>query len=258
VSRSRGVAELGKPGERDTRDREEEAARGRTTDGSGGPQTAHGADAARIASAGPFDRPTPVGKKAPLDRFEFAASVIRSLAWPAAVVLIVFLFRSSIRSALTGPIKRWKVGPTGAEVEYWEQAASEALEQLPPNAAEKAEEALGGGLAGELTPLAEIAPSAAVMEAFVRIEREVRRIVMDPPSLAQPRQIERMGGRQLAVIAHQDGRISDQSLNAIDGLVVMRNLAAHGRGGEIDTDRALEFVHLADAVLYALGRGGGR
>jgi hypothetical protein len=189
-----------------------------------------------------------------VDGFEFASSVIRSVAWPTAVLTIVFLLRSPIRAALTGPIRRWKVGPSGAEVEYWEHAASETLEQLPPEAAEQAEKALGGGLAGELTPLAEVSPRAAVMEAFVRIESELRRIAMTPPPIASPDQVERMGARQLAVIAHHEGRISDQSLNAIDRLVVMRNLAAHAPAGEIDTNMALEFVHLADAVMYALGQ----
>lgn len=87
------------------------------------------------------------------------------------------------------------------------------------------------------------------MEAFARIEQELRRIA---DGLEPAKALQRMGAHQLAVVAHQRGRISDQTLNAVSGLSVLRNLAAHGQAGDLDTARALEFVHLADAVLFAL------
>jgi hypothetical protein len=37
---------------------------------------------------------------------EFVASLTRSLAWPAIVLVILLVFRSTIRSALAGQIKR--------------------------------------------------------------------------------------------------------------------------------------------------------
>jgi hypothetical protein len=42
------------------------------------------------------------------------------------------------------------------------------------------------------------------------------------------------------------------TLNSIDGLAVLRNLAAHGRSDGTSTERARDYVSLADAVLYAL------
>jgi hypothetical protein len=166
-------------------------------------------------------------------------------------VVVVIVFRSSIRSVLTGPIKRWSVGPSGAVVEYWDRLTEEALERLPAEATEHAADTSGGGLIGELEPVAELSPRAAVMEAFARVEAELRRIVTLPPSLKpDDDELARFGARHLAVIARTHDRISEPSFSAIDGLVVMRNLAAHA--GQIDRQQALEFVHLADAVLYAL------
>jgi hypothetical protein len=107
---------------------------------------------------------------------EFVASLARSLVWPAIVLVAVLVFRSTIRSALAGQIKRWQAGLGGVEIEYWEQTAEKARDQLPPDAEEQAVQLFGGGLVGELTPVAEAAPQAAVMEAFARIERELRRI----------------------------------------------------------------------------------
>jgi uncharacterized protein YutE (UPF0331/DUF86 family) len=60
-----------------------------------------------------------------------------------------------------------------------------------------------------------------------------------------------MGGRSLARLALDHGVINEETFKAIDGLSVMRNLAAHG-ADDLDTTRALEYLDLADAVLYAM------
>jgi hypothetical protein len=54
------------------------------------------------------------------------------------------------------------------------------------------------------------------------------------------------------VVASRHGKISEEALNAINGLSVLRNLATHGQVPDLNPTRALEFVHLADAVLFAL------
>jgi hypothetical protein len=61
---------------------------------------------------------------------EFTAALIGALAWPLAVVVVAITFRRAIQSALSGQIRRWKAGPTGLEVESWEQTVIEAGEQL--------------------------------------------------------------------------------------------------------------------------------
>jgi hypothetical protein len=180
---------------------------------------------------------------------ELAASLVNSLAWPTAAIGLSALLRRDIGSALTGQVKRWKAGPAGLEVEYWERTVAEARQQLPAGAEQRAIDTLAGGLAGELGPVAQAAPSVALMEAFARVELVLRQMTK---GLEAPESLERMGARQLAVVARRSGRIGDQTLNAINGLSVMRNLAAHGRAGDLDAERALEFVHLADGVLYAL------
>lgn len=189
-----------------------------------------------------------------MSSLQFLTSLVGSLAWPVVVLVIVVLFRTTIRSVLTGQVKRWRAGLSGVEVEYWELTADRARDQLPPDAEKRAAETLGGGLSGELAPVAEVAPRAAVLEAFGRIEQELRRITR---GFEAPEKLERMSARQLAVVAHQHERISDESFSAVNGLTVLRNLAAHGQAEDLDTSRALEFVHLADAVLFALGQQGG-
>lgn len=52
------------------------------------------------------------------------------------------------------------------------------------------------------------------------------------------------------------GIISSQTAEAIDGLIVLRNLAVHSRElDKIAPSKALEFVALAQAVVYAIEHG---
>ena len=60
-----------------------------------------------------------------------------------------------------------------------------------------------------------------------------------------------LGGRALARMARQRDLISDETLAAIEGLSVLRDLTVHS-GGDIGVGRARDYLALADAVLYAL------
>ena len=58
--------------------------------------------------------------------------------------------------------------------------------------------------------------------------------------------------RRLAEVALEQRLISPETKEAIDGLSVMRNLAAHGDQKDLSPQRAHEFVALAHGVLYAI------
>ena len=55
---------------------------------------------------------------------QFIASLVRSMAWPAAVVVLALIFKVQIRQLTSRPLRRLKAGPLdmefdrlGAEVE---------------------------------------------------------------------------------------------------------------------------------------------
>jgi len=167
------------------------------------------------------------------------------------IVILAFLVRSSVRSLLNGPVRRWKVGPGGVEAEYWNESVEEAVEQLPPPADGGERAQLDSGLASELAPLMESAPRAAVLEAFIRVEQALREIVLAEPALLDPARGKVTSASQLAGIALRAGRIDGNTPAAIAGLSVLRNVAAHQRDG-IGVDQAREFVLGAEAVLAVL------
>ena len=99
----------------------------------------------------------------------------------------------------------------------------------------------------ELSRLAEIAPGAAIVTAYHRIEDRLVEM-LDSPGVPSYRGVN---GRTLAGVARQRGLISGETVAAIEGLSVLRDLSAH-TGDNTSTDRARDYLVLADAVLYAL------
>lgn len=166
------------------------------------------------------------------------------------------MFRIALGRLLTGEVKRLKAGPAGVEVEYWERAIAEAREELnlertlPPNGAATADET-PQTFRNEMVELAAVSPRSAVMESFRRVELQLRSMLESSGA----EQVRPVGARTMAEMALQRELITGATLDAIRGMSTLRNLAAHDRDdSEIDERRALEFVDLTEAILFALER----
>lgn len=187
-----------------------------------------------------------------LSAFEFVSRIIASLAWPLTVLVTGYFLRKPLTSAISGPLRRLKAGPSGLEME-WDERVERTKEELiwSPELASAALPARAPLVSEELRPLAEVSPSIAVMEGLATVERELRTKVAGTEAGT-----DQMSVVGLARRAQQLGSISDETLNAIKGLAVLRNLAAHGQSGEVTLERAVDYLSLVDAVLFAL-RGQG-
>lgn len=187
---------------------------------------------------------------------EFTNALVESLAWPVVVAGLAFGFRKIFAQLASGGVKRWKAGPGGLEVEYWDREKSDVVAAIGTNPAseELPKPSLTGGIsvASELLELAQLKPRFAVVEAFIRVEGALLDIISENELDMGDRPA---GARRLALTALDNDLITAESAGAIEGLAVMRNLAVHGRDdGQLDTKRAVEYLHLTDAVLYALTR----
>ena len=158
------------------------------------------------------------------------------------------MFRTALGRLLTGDVKRLKAGPAGFEVEYWERAIAEAREELdlertlPPNGAAAADET-PQTFRNEMVELAAISPRTAVMESFRRVELQLRSMLES----SGVEQVRPVGARTMAEMALQR--------ELITGATTLRNLAVHDRDdSKVDERRALEFIDLSEAVLFALER----
>lgn len=179
----------------------------------------------------------------------FVASLVHSLAWPAAIVAIVSMFRRPLTSVIGNGLRRVKVGSFEAEFEQAEAKVRLQLARSPevrravtPDATSTDEDA------ADLLQLAGVSPRAAVLEAFTRIESELRDVLR---GLVQEDTLHRKSATTLAVMAQNNGLISAATVDSVQGLAVMRNLVAH-RDDDVTTEKAIDYVVLADAALFAI------
>lgn len=177
---------------------------------------------------------------------EFVAEMTKALAWPSAAIVVAVVFRTQLRSLLTQPVRRVKVGPIEAE---WDRTVAEAQVELDQPDAPGPNRTLSGPVIVELAEVANRSPTAAVLEAHARVEAELRQLLVDE-GLGEGEL--RAGATWLARRGVEMGVVSAETLNAVEGISVLRNLAAHGRAGDISVERALDYLALSDAVLYAI------
>lgn len=203
--------------------------------------------------------------------FQFAASLVASLAWPIVVLAtlaVVWFKRGDIASLIgtNGPIaggrkiRRVKAGPIELE---WDQliqsAADQVMRAVPLTPAAEGSQsgsragALpgGGGITSEaIRPTLSSVPAAAVLEEFARVESRLRALLdrAGKPSSAS----DDVG--TLTRQAFQMGLISKELLSAIDDLAKLRDEAAHRVGrAEITASQARQYVDLAERVMLGLG-----
>ena len=181
---------------------------------------------------------------------DFIASLISSMAWPLFALGIAFLFRHQIRKllAVAGPLRRLK-GPGGLEafddtvaVET-KQSATEALELVGVSGQTSLT------LLEDLDAVAQVSARGAVVDAATRVESRLL-------AMLQEKEVEIGPNRSLgtiASVAYKKGIMGEATFQAVLGLRVMRNLAVHGGEEDLDAARAMEFLSLAEAVLYSLG-----
>jgi hypothetical protein len=171
----------------------------------------------------------------------FIASLVASLAWPAAAVTVAVVFRREIRDLLSRRgLHRVKAGPFEAEWNLAEQHVPRNLRVVAqtrePNSVESASAA--------------ISPRSAILERHDELVARLSEAVTDRLGVLP----EDQSVSELIDLAHREGVINASTKDALVGLSVMRNLAAHGPDG-VDAEKANEFLVLADAVEYAVNRG---
>ncbi|MBE1502692.1 hypothetical protein H4696_009792 [Amycolatopsis lexingtonensis] len=193
---------------------------------------------------------------------EFTSSVIGSLAWPACVLLIVLALRRALTKMLaSGPLKALKAGPSGFELEF-----DRTLTDAQINAGIPADKPKDGrtliktfghpdkptphigaeAAAGDMRQLAALAPAAAILESFGRLEKTLRDRL--EPIIGEPRNLAPV--RKIAVAALDLGILTDAELRSLFELATLRDALSHGEGRDVvDLDRALAYIEVSDKLI---------
>jgi len=183
----------------------------------------------------------------------FAAAVIQALVWPLSALVIAWIFRRQIKSLMSERPKRLKAGPV--EVEFWEQQILrvEAQVEPPPGPLPSVEPGANSSVDSQLERLAQEDPADAVLKAFERVAEALRPFLGgENPEPEKP--YSRLGAKLRA--AAESGRISSEVARAVEGLLGLRNLAAHAsrgtRAADLTPARAAEYLAAAEAVVFAI------
>lgn len=178
-------------------------------------------------------------------------------AWPAVVVIFVLTFRAKIGDLLDRLSEFEGFGMRG---KFAQAAKAVAIAAAVTNAEVEAQAATGSGgaldatvearesLATKLAQAAQQNPSQAILAAYAEVEQLLKRRMRN----ANVAGVDRLSGRQLVDVALRKGVINDETADAINGILVLRNLVAHGR--DVDVPKAFEYLALADGVIYTFER----
>lgn len=194
---------------------------------------------------------------------QFIASMVNSLAWPAAAIVMIIILRRPIAYILRrGQIKKLKAGPAGLELEYFDEKleeANEALAEAPSEAASLTISVLPeiamtrDDFMAEMKQLADVAPSAAILESFARLERVLRETVESASGPeAEPRRPVSI--RTLARRAFDLKIMAESEVAALNDLVVLRNIVAHGgaTAEDLDADRAFSYAQIVRQLITSI------
>ncbi|WP_369719563.1 DUF4145 domain-containing protein [Bradyrhizobium sp. LLZ17] len=191
-----------------------------------------------------------------MDGYQFMAAIFSSLvslAWPAALVICVLLFRERLQTLL--PFLKLKHKDTEisfrldqAEKESAEIAQTD-LQQTPPELLPTPEEK------SRFEKIAEHSPRAAILEKRAELEQAMRIIAQShwsgtTTSTPSPRSISLLTATR---ILRKAGVIDEKTSALLDDLRAIGNQAAHEStdGSEFTKEAALRFGRLADnAIAY--------
>jgi len=179
---------------------------------------------------------------------QFIASLVSSLAWPLAVVVLAIIFRAQIRQLTSRPLRRFKAGPVEMDFDL-ELARAEVFVKQPAGVTADRKGKAEHPVIEELEGLATTEPVAAVLDAHAAVEQELRALVI---KAAPDTDVSKTSMGQLLRLALELGVVTPETVEAVKGITVMRNLAAHGRASEVTPERAQDYLSLVDAVLYTI------
>ncbi len=178
-----------------------------------------------------------------MDTFELIASVVGSLAWPAAVFGTALVFKKNIEKLL--PLIQIKY--KDINLNFLLTKAENDAAQLP--------DAVDNGAAeptaqedNQFERLAKLSPSAAILDVRREIEAAVQ-------SLAKYASYSTVTPNSILSLTRALGKqkiIDDQTIKLLDDLRIIGNSAAHNHGANISFEEAVRFRELANKAIIRI------
>ncbi len=184
-----------------------------------------------------------------MDGYQFLASIIQSImsvAWPAALVVCVWLFREKLNELLPRMHAKYK----DIELSFRLDQAEKEVRQLPAPETPSEE-------ASEPTPeeqsrfdkIAKLSPRAAILELRYELEEAVRSFAA-AVGAEVVRNTRALSFGELTRILRHNALIDHHTSAALDDLRVIGNSAAHGASDtDLSAEDAARFRSLAERLI---------
>jgi hypothetical protein len=181
-----------------------------------------------------------------VDNFQFVASLVSSLAWPVAVVIVAVVFHGPI-GEMIGRFEHVK----SPVFEAWTKAEAATRVAVAASPTPQPNKPVSGSLSEKMADLAVVSPGGAVSMAWTEVEKLLSRKMQQATGLPA----EKVSGVRGVDAALQAGVINQETATAIHDLATLRNMVVHGGADDLDRARAMDYLALADAVIFAIEHG---
>lgn len=177
-----------------------------------------------------------------MDWLTFISKIVETIAWPAVAIFVFFGLKDKVLELF--PILR-KLKYKDLEAEFGE-GVREVSKKLPP----AAEEAPNNKVSNEpssrreqLQRLAETAPRAAVLEAWLQVEHAAQRLVTRAE--VADRSLRMASPTTMRTYLEKTGVLSEQQRDSFNQLRSLRNKVVHFVEVSLPLDEVLEYVDLS-------------
>jgi hypothetical protein len=185
-----------------------------------------------------------------MDWLTFITKIVEALAWPGTVIVVLFLIRKELPE-IARNLRKFKF--KGVELEFGKAAeavASEAKDAVPPG---KGDIRLMGQpkeeLAERLNSIAELAPRAAILEAWLQVETAAVDVIRKKSS---PNLKSLPGPMRLRDSLTRIEVLNAKQLAVFENLRILRNEAVHLAEAQFTKASVANYIEAALAMAAYL------
>ncbi|WP_211705776.1 hypothetical protein [Paraburkholderia aspalathi] len=178
-----------------------------------------------------------------MDWLTFVAKVVEALAWPGTVLALLLIVRKEL-PGIVRSLRRLKF--KDVELEFGEAAkaiATETKEAVPPA---RADSKLTGGaksdISARLEVVADLAPRAAILEAWLQVEAAAADVVRKHAAVtisSTPGPLRLLDGLRRA------GVLNERQVSVFENLRRLRNEAVHGSDVRFSKESVTSYIDSA-------------
>lgn len=185
-----------------------------------------------------------------MDWLTFITTVIESLAWPAATIITLLIFKSELKGIVPF-LSKLKAGPVEAEFDREIQQ----LKALAP-APEKSEALTPAAKASSefLFQLGQLHPRSAILESWVRLEAAARSALSNLRTTPEGMKARYIPAANLPNALLNAGKFEQGDVTLFHELRRLRNEVAHLVGPEPTQESVQSYIELATRLQNNIER----